>query len=144
MATRLNPYISFRGNARAAMEFYRSVLGGDLTVSTFADYQMSVDPAEADNIMHAQLVTPAGFTLMGSDTPASMPFEEGGTITISLSGDVEPELRGYWDGLAVDGAIGLPLEQAPWGDYFGMLTDKFGIGWMVNIAGPGHSATDQS
>lgn len=134
MAT-LNPYLSFRGTARQAMEFYQSVLGGDLTASTFGEFQMSDDPAEADNIMHAQLQTPAGFTLMGSDVPASMPFDSGASIRISLSGDDESELRGYWDGLSDGATIEVPLERAPWGDSFGMLADKFGIGWMVNIAG---------
>lgn len=135
MASTLNPYLAFRGNARQAMEFYQSVLGGDLTASTFGEFQVSDDPAEADHIMHSQLETPAGFTLMGADMPKSMPFEDGETITISLSGDDESELRGYWDGLADGAAIATPLELAPWGDHFGMLTDKFGIGWLINIAG---------
>lgn len=139
MASKLNPYLSFRGNAREAMEFYQSVLGGDLSVSTFGEFQASDDPAEANNIMHSQLETPAGFTLMGADMPAAMPFKDGETITISLSGEDESELRGYWDGLAGGATIGMPLELAPWGDHFGMLTDKFGIGWLVNIAGPGQS-----
>lgn len=135
MASTLNPYISFRGNARQAMEFYQSVLGGELTKSTFAEFQMSDDPADADKIMHSQLETAAGFTLMGADVPSSMPFQQGATVTISLSGDDESELRGYWDGLADGATIGAPLEAAPWGDYFGMLTDQFGVSWMVNIAG---------
>lgn len=135
MSSTLNPYIAFRGNARQAMEFYQSVLGGELAVSTFAEFQASDDPAEADNIMHSQLETPAGFTLMGADMPKAMPFEDGETVTISLSGDDESELRGYWDGLAEGATITMPLEVAPWGDQFGMLTDQFGIGWLVNIAG---------
>lgn len=135
MASTLNPYLSFRGNARQAMEFYQSVLGGDLTVSTFGEFQMSHDPAEAEKIMHSQLETPAGFTLMGADMPATMPFKDGETITISISGDDAAELRGYWNGLADGATISQPLAPAPWGDEFGMLTDKFGIGWLVNIAG---------
>ncbi|MFI5428052.1 hypothetical protein [Aeromicrobium sp. UC242_57] len=80
-------------------------------------------------------MTPAGFTLMGADIPVAMELNEGQSITVSLSGDDEAELRGYWDGLAEGATIGVPLEQAPWGDTFGMLTDRFGVGWMVNIAG---------
>ncbi|EAQ00952.1 hypothetical protein JNB_12274 [Janibacter sp. HTCC2649] len=134
MATTLNPYIQFQDNAREAMEFYSSVFGGDLTVSTFGDFG---DPGEAnaDGVMHAQLVSPNGLTLMASDTPPGMPRSEGSSITISLSGDDSNELRGYWDKLSDGGQVQLALEKQMWGDEFGMLSDKFGIAWMVNIAG---------
>ncbi len=133
----LNPYLSFRGNAREAMEFYKSVFGWELTVSTFGEFQMpGISADEADKIMHGQLTTPAGFTLMGSDTPEGMPYDDAsGGITVSISGDNETELRGYWDGLADGGEITLPLEQAPWGDSFGQLNDRYGTPWMFNIAG---------
>jgi PhnB protein len=135
MPTKLNPYISFRQEAREAMEFYHSVFGGELTVSTFAELQGSEDPGEADKIMHSQLDTPNGLTLMASDTPNAMEYQEGSRITVSLSGDDESELRGYWDKLVDGGAVTLPLEKAPWGDSFGMLADRYGVHWMVNIAG---------
>lgn len=135
MASTLNPYISFRNQARDAMQYYQSVFGGELTSNTFAEFGAATDPAESDNIMHAQLTTPAGFTLMGADVPAAMDLQEGQSITVSLSGDDEAELRGYWDGLSDGATVGVPLEKAPWGDTFGMLTDRFGVGWMVNIAG---------
>ena len=134
----LNPYLSFRdGAAREAMEFYQSVFGGELTVSTFGEYQMpGVTATEADWVMHAQLATPSGFTLMASDTPAAMPARRvGSSITISLSGSETDELRGYWEKLAEGGDVQLPLDQAPWGDWFGQLIDRFGTSWMVNIAG---------
>ena len=133
----LNPYLSFRGNAREAMEFYKSVFGGELTVSTFGEFQMpGIGPDEADKIMHGQLTTPAGFTLMGSDTPSGMPYDDSsGGITVSISGTDETELRGYWDGLADGGEITMPLEKAPWGDSFGQLTDRYGTPWMFNIGG---------
>jgi len=135
MVTRLNPYLSFRDNAREAMEFYHSVFGGDLTISTFGEANASDDPADADKVMHAQLLTDRGLALMGADTPSSMELPEGsGAHQLSLSGDDEAELRGYWDKLSADGTLGVPLEKAPWGDYFGMCTDRFGIPWMVNIA----------
>ena len=134
MASRLNPYLSFRNNAREAMDFYKSVFGGELTVSTFGDGGMAQDPADKDKIMHSQLETPAGFTLMASDTPSSVDHKPGNTMTVSLSGDEERALKGYWDKLKDGGSITMPLEKAPWGDSFGMLTDKFGVGWMVTIA----------
>jgi len=137
MNSRLNPYINFRGKARAAIEFYQSVFGGTLQIDTFAGFGMPVDnEAEKDWVMHAQLETPAGFTLMVSDTPSSMPLGEGGNVSISLSGDNDAELSGYWDKLSNGATIGEPLAMAPWGAKFGMLTDRFGIGWLVNIATP--------
>ena len=134
MTTRLNPYISFRDNAREAMDFYHSIFGGELTRSTFGDMHASEDPAEQEKIMHSMLVTD-GLALMAADTPSGMDVTPGNNISISLSGEDEKELRGYWDGLSEGGNVTMPLEQAPWGDSFGMLTDRFGITWMVNIAG---------
>lgn len=135
MTTRLNPYISFRDNARQAMEFYRSVFGGELDLSTFAEMHASDDPSEQDKIMHSMLASPNGLVLMAADTPNQMSHNPGDNISISLSGDDEAELRGYWDKLSDGGTVAMPLERAPWGDQFGMCTDRFGIQWMVNIAG---------
>ena len=135
MPSTLNPYLGFRNDARQAMEFYQTVFGGELNMSTFAEYQASEDPAEQDLIMHAQLTTDNGFTLMGADTPSSMEFQPGTNYSVSLSGDDDAELRGYWDKLSDGGTIQEPLVQAPWGDSFGMCTDKFGVKWLVNISG---------
>lgn len=135
MTVRLNPYISFRDDARPAMEFYRSVFGGQLDISTFGESGMTDDPAQQDKVMHALLDTGSGLVLMGSDTPPGMDYQEGARISISLSGDDEATLRRYWDGLSAGGAVSQPLERAPWGDTFGMCTDRFGVFWMVNIAG---------
>jgi PhnB protein len=140
MTVRLNPYLSFRDDARAAMEHYRSIFGGELTLSTFGETGMSQDPADADKVLHAQLEAPNGLWLMGSDTPGHMEFQEGARISVSLSGDDEATLRGWWDGLADGGSVTVPLEKAPWGDTFGMLTDRFGIAWLVNIAGSADGA----
>ncbi|GAA4355946.1 VOC family protein [Angustibacter luteus] len=135
MSHRLNPYLGFRDNAREAMEFYQSVLGGELTLSTFGEMQASEDPAEQDKVMHSMLETPAGLTLMAADTPNHMEYTPGTAISVSLSGDDDAELRRYWDGLSAGGTVAVPLEQAPWGDSFGMCTDRFGVAWLVNIAG---------
>ncbi|ASN20464.1 VOC family protein [Arthrobacter sp. YN] len=137
MTTRLNPYISFRDNARDAITFYESVFGGELNISTFGDYQASEDPAEAGKVMHAMLEAPGGLTLMAADTPNGMPYNPGDNISVSLSGEAwdENELRGFWNKLVDGGTVTVPLETAPWGDTFGMCVDRFGIGWLVNIAG---------
>ena len=134
MTTRLNPYISFRDNAREAMDFYQSVFGGELTRSTFGEMHASEDPAEQSKVMHSMLVTD-GLALMAADTPSGMDVTPGTNISISLSGEDDAELRGYWERLSKGANITMPLEPAPWGDSFGMLTDRFGIAWMVNIAG---------
>jgi PhnB protein len=135
MTLRLNPYLSFQDNAREAMTFYQSVLGGDLTVSTFADFQASEDPAEQDKVMHSQLETPDGLVLMGADTPAAMEYQPQAGVSVSLSGDDEAKLRGYWDRLSEGGTVTMPFEQAPWGATFGMCVDRFGTSWMVNAGG---------
>ena len=135
MQSRLNPYLSFRDNAREAMEFYRSVFGGTLDMNTFAEFGASEDPSEADKIMHAMLEADNGITFMAADTPNSMEHRPGTNMSMSLSGDDDAELSGYFDKLAAGGTVREPLTTAPWGDKFGMLTDRFGIDWMVNIAG---------
>ena len=134
MASRLNPYISFAGNAREAMEFYESVFGGTLRLNTFGEYG-AADAPEAGKIMHGQLETDSGYTLMASDTPPGMPHNPGDNVTISLSGDDADELRGYFAKLSEGGSVTMPLEKQMWGDEFGMVADRFGINWMVNIAG---------
>jgi PhnB protein len=132
-AVQLNPYLQFQDQAREAMEFYRSVFGGELTMDTFASMGMSGHPSNDDRIMHAQLVAEHGLVLMGADVPDGVPHQPGSAISISLSGDDEPILRGYYDGLADGGTVIEPLELAPWGDHFGMCIDRFGTAWMVNI-----------
>ena len=128
----LNPYLTFAGNAREAMESYRDVFGGNLTINTFGEYGPAegVDP---DKVMHAMLVTASGFTLMASDTLPGTDYRPGNTIAISLSGTEADELRGYWSKLSDGGKVTVPLETQMWGDEFGMCTDRFGVDWMVDI-----------
>jgi len=135
MQSNLNPYLSFRDNAREAMEFYQTVFGGKLEMQTFKEFHASQDPSEDQKIMHAMLTADNGIVFMASDTPNNMEYRTGTNMSMSLSGDNETELRGYYEKLSVGGTIGMPLEKAPWGDTFGMFTDKFGVSWLVNIAG---------
>jgi PhnB protein len=135
VTSRLNPYIAFSDDARQALEFYRSVFGGELSLSTFGEAG-GADGPDADKVMHGQLETPAGYTLMVADTPAGMERTVGTNISISLSGDDSDELRGYFAALSEGGTVTVPLEQQMWGDEFGMCLDRFGIAWMVNIGRP--------
>ena len=133
MASTLNPYLSFAGTARSAMQFYQSVFGGELNMNTYGQY--GTEGAGAENIMHAQLTTPAGFTLMASDSPPGQGVSSGDNISISLSGDEADALKGYWEKLSDGGTVTMPLEKQMWGDEFGSCTDRFGVSWLVNISG---------
>ena len=135
MASRLNPYLTFDGDARQAMEYYKGVFGGELNLNTFGEFGDAGSPG-ADKIMHAQLETDSGFTLMASDTAPGMQRNPGDSMSISLSGDDAGELRGYWEKLSDGGTVTMPLEKQMWGDEFGMCTDRFGVPWMVNINQP--------
>ncbi len=135
MQSKLNPYINFRDNAREAMEFYQSVFGGKLQMATFKDYHASQGSSEDNLIMHSQLEDENGILLMASDTPGHVEYRPGTNMSISLSGDNEAELKGYFEKLSAGGTVTMPLEKAMWGDWFGMCVDKFGVQWLVNISG---------
>ena len=133
--TQLTPYLNFRGQAREAMSFYESVLGGNLEVMTFADMGgMGLPESEGGLVMHSALTVSETVQVMGSDVPSHMEgdFPNG---RISLSGDDRATLQRWFEGLAEGGTVNMPLEKAPWGDWFGDLTDRFGVSWMVNISG---------
>ena len=138
MATKLNPYLNFKGNARQAMEFYRSIFGGKLQMQTFGEAHSPVGPSETNNIMHAERAADTGILFFGSDTPSHMTYQPGTNMSMSLTGanEDEAELRGYFEKLAAGATIEMPLQKAPWGDTFGMLTDQFGVHWLVNITAP--------
>ena len=137
MSVLLNPYLNFpAAQAREALEHYQSVLGGDLSIMTFGD--MGTEGPLATQVMHGQLTTPGGMTIMGADAPPEMvQVAFGDNVSVSLSGGPEDgdELRSWFAALSEGGEVRQPLQAAPWGDEFGMFVDRFGIGWLVNIAG---------
>lgn len=135
MTAKLNSYISFNGDAKEAAEFYKSVFGGNVYMDTFGKFadSMPVQESDKDKVMHAYVKGENGVELMLSDTPTGMPYQEGSQITLALNGDDEATLRSYWEKLSEGGSVTVPLDKAPWGDTFGMLTDKFGIKWMIDI-----------
>jgi PhnB protein len=134
VTSQLNPYLNFKDSTRLAVEFYRSVFGGELTLATFEEYHASEDPTEKDKIMHAQLRAANGITIMAADTPNQMEYKPVAGINMSLSGSNQAELAGYFEKLSAGGQVTMPLERAAWGDTFGMCVDKFGVSWLVNIS----------
>jgi PhnB protein len=137
MTATLNPYLNFRDQSREAIEFYHSVFGGELTINTFGDFGMEVELDELNKVMHSQVDAPNGFTLMAADTPNYMEYTVGShQFAVSLSGAKadEAELRGFWEKLAEGATVTQPLDTAPWGATFGMLDDRFGVSWLVNIS----------
>jgi PhnB protein len=135
MVSRLNPYLSFPGNAREALEFYQSIFGGDLRVSTFGQYGTG-DSSFQDKVMHGILTTRSGYVLMASDSAPGMTVTVGNNVVCSISGDNSDELHNYWDKLSSSGMVSVPMDKQIWGDEFGSCVDKFGVEWMVNIAQP--------
>jgi PhnB protein len=135
MASQLNPYLNFNGNARQALEFYASVFGGQPALSTVADFGAKDSP-DADRIMHGALETDAGYTIMAADVTSEMEYHSVAGCSMSLSGDDADNLHGYWDKLSAGGTITMPLSKQVWGDEFGMCVDQFGVPWLVNISQP--------
>ena len=135
MTSRLNPYLNFNGNARQAIEFYTSVFGGEAAFSTFADFGAKDSP-DADRIMHGQLETDAGYTIMAADVTSDMEYHPMAGCSISLSGDDAGALRGYWEKLSASGTTTMPMQKQAWGDEFGMCVDGYGVPWLINISQP--------
>lgn len=136
MTVKLNSYVHFNGDAKDAAEFYKNIFGGEVYSDTFEKFssdEMPVAEEDKNKIMHAYVKGENGVEVMLADTPSGMQYSEGARISLTLNGDDETILRGYWDKLAESGTVTVPLDKAPWGDTFGMVTDKFGVNWMVDI-----------
>ena len=132
-------YVSFNGNTEEAFNFYKSALGGKITnIQRFSDSPYGGQMADADKnkVMHIALEAPNGARLMGNDHLDSMggPFMAGNNFSLSLHPDSEEVADKLFNNLSAGGTITVPMSKAPWGDYFGMFTDKFGIKWMINKA----------
>jgi PhnB protein len=133
MQPALVPYLNFNGNAAEAMRFYKSVLGGELKMQTFGEAKMAGKPEEKDLILHADLKNDA-LSFMASDTQPGQPATFGNNVNMSIAGSDNGRLTEIFNGLAKGGKVDMPLAKQFWGDTFGMLTDKFGVHWMINIA----------
>jgi PhnB protein len=128
-------HINLRGDARAALEFYQSVFGGHLASVTYADARNVQNPDEADQIMWGQVTSPEGFALMAYDVPSARPWSQGDSpFFVSVRGEDADEIAGYWKKLADGSTVVVDLAPAAWAPLYGMLTDLFGITWVLDVA----------
>jgi PhnB protein len=130
-------HLNFRGDARAALEFYQSVFGGDIAIITYKDAQSIQDPSEADQVMWGQVVASSGFQVMAYDVPSQRPWDQGkNAFFVSVRGDsgAVHEITALWEKLSVGSTITQPLAPAGWSPLYGMLKDRFGITWVLDVA----------
>ena len=137
MTIDVTPHLNFRGDARAALEHYRSVFRGDLTIATYGDLG-GQDPAEAGQVVFGQVFSPDGFRVMAYDVPAARPWSAGeDPFFVSVRGADPAEVTTYWERLADGATVVQPLGPSAWAPLYGMLTDRFGVTWVLDVA-PGH------
>ncbi len=134
MSITTTTHLNFRGDARAALELYQSVFGGDLSAVSYADAHSVQNPAEADQIMWGQVASADGFHVMAYDVPSSRAWEPGvAPFFVSVRGADADEIRRYWDRLADGSTVVVPLAPAPWAPLYGMMTDRFGVTWVLDV-----------
>lgn len=137
MSLTTTTHLNFRGDARAALELYRDAFGGELTVVTHAQAGSETEPHEADQVSWGQVVSPAGFHVMAYDVPSRLPYDPGTIpVFVSVRGTDADELHGHWDALAVGATVVVPLAPSAWSPLYGMLTDRFGVTWVLDVAAP--------
>lgn len=140
MSVKAVTHLNFQGQARAALAFYHSVFGGQVTQFTYQDFGQVADPIDAERIVFGKVEAPSGFLIMAFDVPAGRPWQQGeNAFYVSLSGADQDEIRALWDKLAVDGAIVHALAPAQWSPLYGMLKDRFGVTWAVNVVAGGQA-----
>ncbi|WP_328848850.1 VOC family protein [Micromonospora zamorensis] len=129
------PHINLRGNARAALDFYRAVFGGDLVAVTYADARNVQNPDEADQVMWGQVTSAEGFQIMAYDVPSARPWSQGESpFFVSVRGSDADEITGYWKKLSEGSTVLVDLAPADWAPLYGMLTDPFGVTWVLDVA----------
>lgn len=137
----INPYLNFPGNTEEAFKFYHSVFGGELNIMRFSDTPDAgnMPPTVKDKVMHASLPIGKNNYLMATDACEEMGFSltQGNNYYVCISPDSKEEADKLFNGLAEGGKVHMPLQDMFWGAYYGDLTDKFGIKWMVNYENRG-------
>jgi PhnB protein len=128
-------HLNFRSDARAALEFYQSVFGGDVVIVTYKDAHSVQDPSEANQVMWGQVAAPNGFRVMAYDVPSRTPWNPGeNAFFVSIRGDSDKEIAALWEKLSVDATIAQPLAPSAWTPLYGMLKDRFGVTWVLDVA----------
>lgn len=134
MAVTTTTHLNFRGDARAALEFYRSVFGGDFAAVTYKDAGNIQEESEADQVMWGQVRADNGFHVMAYDVPSRMAFDRGeNPFFVSVRGETVDEVTGYWDKLRDGATIVIPMGPAGWAPAYGMLRDRYGVVWVVDV-----------
>ena len=138
--TALNTYITFKGNCQAAFEFYKNVFGGKFIVITYFrdmpnDQSCQLKDEDNDKVMHVSLPISESSILMGSDVidEATNGFIQGNNFSVSINADSKNDADRLFTELSIQGNASMPMQKTFWGSYFGMLTDQFGIQWMVSF-----------
>ncbi|MGV9719262.1 VOC family protein [Nocardia beijingensis] len=134
MSLTTTTHLNFRGDARAALEFYRSVFGGHLAVVTYSDAGNVQDAPEAHQIMWGEVRADNGFHVMAYDVPAAMGYDQGeNAFFVSVRGATVEEVSGYWKELTAGATIVVPMGPANWAPAYGMLRDRFGVVWVLDV-----------
>lgn len=132
-------HLNFRGDARAALESYRSAFGGDLTVVTYGDAGNAQEESEATQVMWGQVIAPNGFHVMAYDVPSRTAYDRGeNSFFVSLRGQTAEEVTGYWEKLSEGATVVVPIGPSGWAPAYGMLRDRFGVVWVLDVVS-GHN-----
>jgi PhnB protein len=135
MTIQTTTHLNFRAHARAALTFYQSVFGGEIAIVTHSQTYPEFAPEEADLVAWGQVESPDGFRIMAFDVPKARPYDAGiSAVFVSVRGETAEEIQGYWDKLAQGGAVLFPIGPSGWSPLYGMLTDRFGITWVLDVA----------
>lgn len=137
MAIATTPHLNFRGDARAALEFYHSIFGGQLVAVSYADAHAVTEPAEASQLLWGQVESPDGFRVMAYDVPSHTEYAPGVIpLFVSIRSSDTAEIERYWSAFAASSTVLVPLAPAAWAPLYGMATDPFGVTWVFDVAAP--------
>jgi PhnB protein len=137
MSVTTTTHLNFRGDARPALDFYRSVFGGRTVAVTYKDAGNVQNENEADWLMWGEVVGDNGFHVMAYDVPSRLPWDQGrSSFFVSVRGEDPAEISGLWQRLSEGSTVVQPLEPAPWAPLYGMLTDRFGVTWVLDVTAP--------
>ncbi|MEV5007009.1 VOC family protein [Streptomyces sp. NPDC055692] len=137
MSVTTTSHLNFRGQAREALAFYQSVFGGRSVAVTYKDAGAVQNESEADWVMWGEVAGGNGFHVMAYDVPSQLPWDQGkNPFFVSVRGDDADEVSALWDKLAQGSTIVRPLDRAQWAPLYGMLTDRFGVTWVLDVTAP--------